>query len=159
MIAKFLFCFFIQFVALWLDLFFSSNGYQSAFCALVFIYTIITYSWFWALPFALVSFTIYDNLTNLIITNCFFIFILIGIWWKNNGDCSRLNLMIIPYSLALICQYVFLYLLLDIKVFLFIKFLFISFLITLPLGMILSSLFNKLARYFSLPQSTLNEEK
>ena len=156
---KILFCLFIQFTALWLDLFLSNNGYQSTFCSIVFIYLIITYNWFWSLPFSLISFVIYDNLTGLCVTYCFFLFSFIGLWWKDHGDCSRLWLMLIPYFLAIVIQYGVIYFFLDIDKVELIKAMIVSLLITLPIGIIFSHTFNMLARYFGLPQSTLNKER
>ena len=149
----------VYFIALWLDLFFANNGYQSAFVTVMLIYMIVTYNWAWALPFAIVSFVIYDNLNALSILPFIMVFTFIGVWWKDNADCSRWWLMSFPYFGVIFVQYWLFYFFANLDVLKLVKYAFISLIITLPLGLFLTVVFNKISWYLGLPRSDLNEER
>ena len=89
-------------ISIWLDLVFNSNGINSYFCLSYIVYLTLLYKWKVAMLGGMLCFTVLDAFFGTFSLPALVPLLLVGTFWRYNGDCTRLSIFWVPLIAALL---------------------------------------------------------
>ena len=110
-----LFTFVTVYIALWFEVALSNWNLVLPVLYMQLFYTTVVRKWRWGLLTALVSCAILDSLLGYISLPSALVVVIIASFWRNIGDCSRLELQILPIILSMLAAMGILFALLVLK--------------------------------------------